>query len=215
MAQRTVHYILGQMLAAACGVEDTPRFLYGSLLPDAIVDKSDRDVSHFAFRGDDGTRYYDFNRFRSDYAERMNDPLILGYYMHLVEDNFYRSFYHKIYHFYFVGEEKVRAVHRDYHLLNPYLRRTYPIDRRLMIPDGFDAEPIARIAAFDAEQLLLDFETDMTETPEGDFTYFTPTMMDEFIAMCLPPCEKELHAVLRGGLLLRAEDFAWNNRGKR
>ena len=42
----------------------------------------------------------------------MTDPLNLGYYMHLVEDNFYRGFYHNLYHFYFASEEKVRALDR-------------------------------------------------------------------------------------------------------
>ena len=64
MAQRTVHYVFGLQLAASCGIDDIPRFLLGSLLPDAIGSKDERDVTHYAFRGADGTRYYEFDRFR-------------------------------------------------------------------------------------------------------------------------------------------------------
>lgn len=210
MAQRTVHYVFGQILAERCGIDDMPRFLFGSLLPDAIPTKEERYASHYMFHSADGTRYYEFDRFFRDFADRMDDPLYIGYYMHLVEDSYYRDFYHRKYHLYFVDEEKVRKVHRDYHLLNPYLREKYAIVPQLSIPAGYDDEPLVRAAPFDAKKLLRDFETDMTEQPEGSFRFFTPAMMDEFIACSLPPCERELRALLCGGELMRSADFAWN-----
>lgn len=209
MAQRTVHYVFGQILGERCGIGDLPRFLFGSLLPDAIVDKSDRDVSHFAYRGADGARYYEFDRFSRDFADRMNDPLYLGYYIHLVEDSYYREFCHKNHNLYFISEPEVRALHRDYHLLNPYLRETYGLTNVLAPIPGFEREPIARIARFDTAALLRELAEDLSEQPCGAFTYLSPPMMDEFIARCLPAAEAELRAVLRGESSLRAADFAW------
>lgn len=213
MAQRTVHYVFGCRLAQACGVEDAPRFLLGSLLPDAVPDKNERNASHFAFRGDDGVRYYDFDRFREAFSDRMGDPLYLGYYMHLVEDDFYRDFIYKRQRLRFTREEDVRALHRDYHLLNPYLRETYRLENLLSLPADFAQEPLCRAARFDAEGLLRDFAEDLHERPEGAFTFLSPAMMDEFIASYLPTAEEELRAVLRGDRLLRAADFAWKRWG--
>lgn len=209
MAQRTVHYAFGQILAERCDLDDAPRFLLGSLLPDAIFSKADRDASHYAFRGDDGTRYYEFDRFRSTFADQMCDPLYLGYYMHLVEDSFYRSFCHRDYHFYFIREKDVRALHRDYHLLNPWLVEHYALVNRLTLPADFAEEPLARIARFDLAGLLADLAKDFAEQPEGCFSFLSREMMDEFITRYLPPVEEELRAVLNGKQMLHAADFAW------
>lgn len=209
MAQRTVHYVFGQILAERCGIRELPRFLFGSLLPDALVDIADRDASHFAFRGADGTRYYEFDRFSREFSDRMSDPLYIGYYIHLVEDNFYREYCHKNHNLYFISESEVRALHRDYHLLNPYLREKYALTNKLAPIPGFDREPIAGVTRFDPAGLLRDLSEDLAERPGGEFTYLSPRMMDAFIEGCLPAAEAELRAVLRGETTLRAADFAW------
>ena len=214
MAQRTVHYVFGLRLAEACGIADVPRFLLGSLLPDAIGSKDERDVTHYVFRGADGTRYYQFDHFHRDFADRMHAPLYLGYYMHLVEDNFYRAFCHDDYQLYFIRDEAVRALHRDYHLLNPWLVRRYALENRLTIPSDFTSEPLASIAGFDLTKLQDDLAQDFTERPTGDFTYLSPAMMEEFIERFLPQAEAELRAVLEGRELLHAADFAWRRTGK-
>lgn len=210
MAQRTVHHAFGQLLAEACGISDLPRFLLGSLLPDAICWKTERDASHYVRITPDGSRFYDFSRFRLDFSAQMpDDPLYLGYYMHLVEDNLYRLFCHRDYDLYFISDDEVRALHRDYHLLNPWLREKYRLENRLMLPSDFDLEPIARIARFDPEGLLRELDSDLSERPAGDFRFLSPAMMDEFISQSLPQLEAELRAVLRGESCLRASDFAW------
>lgn len=209
MAQRTVHHVFAQHLAASCGIADRPRFLLGSLLPDAIADKAERNASHFAVLDENGMRWYQFDRFRREFSDRFEDPLYLGYYMHLVEDNFYREFCHKVYQFYFITPEEVHSLHRDYHLLNPYLRRTYALRLGLVLPPDFDREPLARVARFDLEGLRRDLAEDLVEQPSGAFRYLSPQMMDEFITRYLPPAEAELRAVLRGEQCLRAADFAW------
>ncbi len=209
MAQRTVHYVFGLRLAKACGIADVPRFLLGSLLPDAISSKEERNKSHFSFRGADGTRYYEFDRFRRDFAKEMNDPLYLGYYMHLVEDSFYRAFCHQDYQLYFIKDEAVRALHRDYHLLNPWLVKRYALENRLTIPADLESEPLSGIACFELKNLCDDLAQDFIEHPKGSFTYLSPSMMEEFIERYYPQAEAELRAVLESRELLHAADFAW------
>lgn len=210
MAQRTVHYVFGQILAERCALDDAPRFLFGSLLPDAIRSKSERDASHYVFRGNDGTRYYDFERFRHDYSTRVpSDPLYLGYYMHLVEDNCYREFCHERYNFYFISEEEVHALHRDYHLLNPFLVQRYSLVDRLSLPSDFSEELLSHLANFDPAGLRADLTLDFSERPEGSFYLMRPEIMQEYIEITLPIAEAELRAVLRGEHHLHAADFAW------
>ena len=210
MAQRTVHAIFAQQLAASCGIGDRPRFLLGSLLPDAVFSKSERDASHFAFRGADSLRYYDFGRFYRDFAGRMDDPLYLGYAMHLVEDDCYREFIYKTHHLRFKREEEVRALHRDYHLLNAFLRDRFGLVSELALPSELDTEAICRVARFDAEGLVRDYAADLSEQPSGSFTYLRPSLIEDFILRYLPTVEGELRAVLRGERLLRPADFAWS-----
>jgi hypothetical protein len=209
MAQRTVHYVFGLRLAEACGIADVPRFLLGSLLRDAIGSKEERNLTHFAFHGADGSRYYQFDLFRRDFVDQMSDPFYIGYYMHLVEDSFYRAFCHRDYQFYFIKDEAVRALHRDYHLLNPWIVKRYALVNRLTLPSDFSDEPLARIADFDLRKLREDFAQDFIEQPVGNFTYLCPSMIETFIERYLPQAETELRAVLEGQEFLRAADFAW------
>ncbi len=209
MAQRTVHYVSGQILAARCGLDDLPRFLFGSLLPDAVNDNSERNRSHYICLNEEG-RHYDFDAFRSDFFDKLNaDPLYLGYYLHLVEDNLYRDYCHKDHLLYFISDEEVRALHRDYHLLNPYLTQRYSLSDGLLCPPDFEKEALSHIARFDPGGLIAALKNDLSEKPEGSFTYLSPAFIDGFISASLPSCEKELRAVLRGERFLRAADFHW------
>ena len=214
MAQRTVHYVFGQLLAERCGLEDAPRFLFGTLLPDAVA-KDERDASHYALVSPENLRCYDFVRFRREFAARIPaDPLCLGYYMHLVEDSFYRFFFRREYNYYFTTPEAMSALYRDYHLLNPRLRDRYALVNRLALPADWADEPLRRIAHFDAEGLLRDFAEDLREEPEGAFDTMTPEIIERFLTKYLPLAEGELRAVLRRETLLRPQDFAWEKKQK-
>ena len=62
MAQRLIHYLLGEMLSKEIELKNKERFLLGSVMPDAYKELKYRDKTHFANRTD-GT-YFDFNLFR-------------------------------------------------------------------------------------------------------------------------------------------------------
>lgn len=214
MAQRTLHYALGQLLAARFGLEDAPRFLFGTLLPDAVA-KAERDASHYAYVSPERKRCYDFDRFRRDFAAFLpGDPLFLGYYIHLVEDNFYRDFCHRVYDLYFISPAELQGLYRDYHLLNPWLKKRYGLENRVSLPADWAQHPVRRVAPFDAPALLRDFAADLSEQPEGSFTTLSPAMMDRFVAETLPQLEREMEALLRGERYLRPMDFAWDQRQK-
>ena len=96
MAQRTIHYLFGELISREVELHDKKRFLLGSILPDAYVDLEQRDATHFRVVDETGI-YFDFPSFFEKYKKQIQeDDLYLGYYMHLVEDAFYRIFFYNV-----------------------------------------------------------------------------------------------------------------------
>ena len=84
MAQRTIHYLLGELLLAELPA-DAARFRFGNLLPDAYEHGVHglRAHTHYT-RAEGGVTFSDFEAFRRDFADRVpGDALYLGYYLHL------------------------------------------------------------------------------------------------------------------------------------
>ncbi|MBO6039744.1 MAG: hypothetical protein J6P58_00905 [Oscillospiraceae bacterium] len=212
MAQRTIHYVLGELLLRECPVRDRKRFLLGSILPDAYSEHEERKLAHFTNRSTPGIMFFDFDAFRRRFGDRMaTDELYLGYYIHLVEDNFFRSFFRERLG---VGidalePEEVERLHRDYTLLNAYIVERYSIRNEIERPRDFENEPLNAIAHFDLDRFLRDFSADFTRQAEGDTRYLTEPMLDEFLARCLPQVLRELRTVQAGGRGLVARDMAW------
>ncbi len=212
MAQRTIHWLFGELLLRECPVRDRKRFLLGSILPDAYRGHEERKLAHFTDRSTPGLMYFDFDAFRLRFGERMAaDDLYLGYYMHLVEDNFYRAFFRERVGVGIDGmaPETVKRLHRDYTLLNAYIVERYGIRNEAERPTDFESEPINAIAHFDLDRFLTDFAGDFTRRAEGETRYLTESMLDEFLARYLPQGLRELRTVQTGGRGLTARDMAW------
>ena len=70
MAQRTIHYLIGEDLIGL-GIRDVDRFRIGNVLPDAIEDLVFRNLTHYQVDTElDGksVRYSDFERFPREFA---------------------------------------------------------------------------------------------------------------------------------------------------
>ncbi|MBR3964286.1 MAG: hypothetical protein IKJ80_02640, partial [Clostridia bacterium] len=153
MAQRTIHYLFGEIIASQMEIEDKARFLLGSVMPDAI-EAADRDASHFKTKTDTLV-YFDFEAYRNQYFDRMlQDDLYLGYYMHLVEDAFYRAFIYKDCYTMPRTQEEVKLLHNDYHILNSYIVNKYNIHDILEKDIILEYEPISCIAPFLIREFL-------------------------------------------------------------
>ena len=50
MAQRLIHYLLGEIFSEEIELKNKKRFLLGSIMPDAYMNLKDRDKTHFANR---------------------------------------------------------------------------------------------------------------------------------------------------------------------
>ena len=213
MAQRTIHYLLGEELIGL-GVRDVDRFRVGNLLPDAIEDLIFRNLTHYQTDtqiGGETKRLSDFERFRREFAPLVEtDGLYLGYYMHLIEDACYRRFWKKIgFADRQMTREKVAVLHNDYHLLNRYIVSRYGIRNEIVFPENFEREPVNRIYPFLLRDFLDEMRGDFTENPQGTTHYLTETLLEEFLTDARDTCREALRRILSGGEPMDARTLTW------
>lgn len=97
MGSRMMHLIIAKQVAEKIDIYDRPRFLLGSIAPDAVHGREQKTKSHY-YEGsvDDGTRHIHVERFIEKYREQMQDEFTLGYMVHLVGDDVWmRDIYFK------------------------------------------------------------------------------------------------------------------------
>lgn len=88
MGSRMMHLIIAEHVAGKIGIADRPRFLLGSIAPDAVHGREQKTKSHY-YEGsvDDGTRRIHYEGFIEKYRAQLKDKPILGYVVHLVADD--------------------------------------------------------------------------------------------------------------------------------
>jgi len=211
MAQRTVHYLFGEMIARQIELSDKKRFLLGSIIPDSVK-AGDRDQSHFKVKTATHV-YLDLNSYRNHFLELMlQDDLYLGYYMHLVEDSFYRTF---IYQDRFTmprTQEEINLLHNDYHILNSYIVRKYNLHNILekdMIPAV--RKPLSIIGDFQIDEALEKLSAEFSEQKHGNTVFLTESMLDEFIETYIPLAVGEVKALKSGKTTLK-DNCSWLRR---
>lgn len=213
MAQRTIHYLLGEELIGL-GVRDVDRFRVGNLLPDAIEDLIFRDLTHYQTDtqiGGETKRLSDFERFRREFAPLVEtDGLYLGYYMHLIEDACYRRFWNRVrFAPRDMTRENVAVLHNDYHLLNRYIVSRYGIRNEIVFPENFEREPVNRIYPFLLRDFLDEMRGDFTENPQGTTHYLTETLLEEFLADARDTCREALRRILTGVEPMDPRSLTW------
>ena len=212
MAQRTIHYLFGEIFAGQIELKDKHRFLLGSVMPDAFADGCDRDRTHYKIRTEEKS-YFDFNMFREQYSELIQkDDLYLGYYMHLVEDAFYRQFIYGGEYRMPCSLEEVAVLHKDYHILNSYIVGKWHIQNVLEKPIDLEQEPISKIATFRVNAFIEEMAHDFTEQTPGETYFMKECMLDEFVEKYVPLGLEELKSIRNGKYILQAIDYAWLRR---
>ena len=208
MAQRTIHYLFGEMISRQVKLTDKKRFLLGSILPDAI-DPACRNTSHFKVKTPTH-KYFDFASFRNQYFDLMrHDDLYLGYYMHLVEDAFYRAFFYSDRFTMPRSKDEVPILHNDYHILNNYIVRKYQIHNILEGIFSLENEPLRHIATFRIDEFLREMAKDFTEQTEGTPVFLTADSLDEYVKIYLPLAVEEVKTIRNGSSILTPTDYSW------
>ena len=209
MAQRTIHYLFGELLSKQIELKDKKRFLLGSVIPDAYEDVKFIDVTHYKVRGEEGT-YLNFHKFLNDYYQQIQqDDLYLGYYMHLVEDAVYRKFFYNEHSKMPKSKEDVKRLHMDYHMLNKYIVDKHKLKNELVQMETSYQNEFSQIGEFRVEGFLKEFEQDFLEDISGETFYITEAMVDEFVERYFPIVIKELESVRNGKSSLVMKEYTW------
>ncbi len=208
MAQRAIHYLFGTILSEHIELKDKKRFLLGHVFPDSI-EKSERHKAHFETINE-MQAYYDFEEFRLKYGELMlQDDFYLGYYMHLVEDDFYRELIYRDRKGKAFSMDEVEILHKDYDLLNAYIVEKYKLENLLGKEFELNEETICEIGTFKINAFLEEMSYDFILKNKGTTVLLTEDMVDEFVEKYVPLAMKEMQAVKNGKNALKPIDYAW------
>ena len=208
MAQRIVHYLFGELICNSLEGINRERFLTGSILPDA-VDNFQKETSHFKTRTDTHV-CFDFEKFGYMFSELVHgDELYLGYYIHLVEDAFFRAFIYGNRFAMPTTREEVSLLHNDYRILNSYIVRKYSLRNCLTGDICLDGEPLGKIASFRLKEYIDDMARDFTEEYIGRTHFLTESMLDDFVETYVPLAVDQIIHLKKGKPVFNAADYAW------
>ena len=139
----------------------------------------------------------------------IEDDLYLGYYLHLVQDLFFRNFVYNRYHWNPLPPGNVERLHNDYALINQYVIQKYTLSDTITIPAAFDAEPLNELGIFTIHQFIADMKTDFQSRSTGTPFFFTREMADEFITYAREKCEQEINSLYNGFDYVNERMLAW------
>ena len=208
MASRMMHLAAAsQLLDMLPAGMDVPRFLSGTMMVDSAP--QERRASHFqAVMG--GRKTYDIGRFRMEYGHLLlTDGLVLGYYLHLVQDLVFRDYMYNQLNFDPRKPGYLAGLHSDYRRLNRLLAGRYGLRTDFAIPA--DAAPLGAIAAFDMAGLPAALAGDLAEPVTEAAFFFTEEMAADYIRQAVKKCREELLALHSGLALTDPLDWTWKS----
>lgn len=207
MASRIIHLAVTNCILKNYSYKDKNRLELGCILPDAIISGN----SHLKINISSGSKKtYDLTSFRSHFLSKMlEDDLYLGYYLHLVQDMYFRNFVYHRHHWNPFQSGNVERLHNDYSLINQYVIQKYTLSDDVKIPVSFDKEPINKLACFSVNQFLTDMKTDFQNCPTGIIFFFTREMADEFITYASEKCKQEIFSLYNGLDSIDEKTVAW------
>lgn len=208
MASRIMHLAAAVHLLELLPADmDIPRFLSGEIMVDSAP--KDRKASHYLMVID-GRKTYDIARFRQEYGRLlMTDGLVLGYYMHLLQDLVFRDY---MYHQLRFDPRKpgyLDGLHGDYRRLNRLLISRYDLPCDFQI--AAEAAPLEKIAGFDMASLPSALREDRDLAGPDEAFFFTEEMAVRYVEIAADKCRQELTALLHGGILTDPMDWTWRS----
>lgn len=213
MASRTLHLAAAKLILENTIISDENRFTLGMILPDMYdVEKKARNNTHLILFTGDGRKTCDLKKYRDLFGgEMMNDPLYLGYYLHLVQDLVYHYSMNEIYNFSPKIKGNVEKLHNDYRLINRYVIDKYKLKNSVRLPENFESEKLHEVFFLDTGTLYSELEEDFASAGEGKTAFFTEKMADDFVAQSVGLCLDEISALKNGRSSLDGNKYLWHS----
>ena len=155
-------------------------------------------------------RAYDLEGFRGQFGEQMGqDGLYLGYYLHLIQDTFYRKFIYGEHHWDSRNPENVKKLHRDYEITNCHVAQKYGLSPGNLQVIDLTGEPITELADFDVPGLVEEVSEQFAPVVETDIFFFSKEMAEELVERSIVFCLDELRRLKTGKAGLNSMDWSW------
>lgn len=212
MASSMIHLAITQCLTKKIKFKDSGRLSLGSILPDGIISGN----SHLKKEICDGTRVtYDLEFFREKFQEEMKqDDLYLGYYLHLIQDIFYRYFIYSEHDWNPTIPGNIDRLHRDYAITNWHVVNCYKLNKEMVQAVEIEKEPITELAEFDVPGLVEEVRGQFVPIEEDNSFFFTKEMADEFIERATAFCMEEMKHLSEGKEGLDSVTWSWEKQVK-
>lgn len=211
MASSIIHLAITKGLTEERETKALERLFLGAILPDGAVSGN----SHLKKCLTDNDFTYDLEFFRTRFGEQMQkDPLYLGYYLHLVQDLFFRNFIYGEYHFDSSIPGNVEKLHHDYAVLNGYVAETNGLKAEMLPVQEISREPLLELATFDVPGLVREVWKQFVPPKEEPAFVFTKEMAEAFITRSKKLCQQELEDILQGKTGINSAAYAWKRPGR-
>lgn len=207
MASSIIHLAITKCLADKIEFKDLSRLRLGSILPDGAV--SGNGHLKISICGD--TRFtYDLEFFRNRYGEQMKtDDLYLGYYLHLVQDTFFRKFIYGEHRFNSSIPGNIEKLHHDYAVTNFHVSQKYSLTPETIHFIDLSGEPINELAEFDVPELVSEVRQQFSPVTDTHTSVFTNAMAEELIERSSAFCLDELNHLMNGQPGLNSTAWSW------
>jgi hypothetical protein len=132
MGSRIMHLIIAHQVANTLEIKNKTAFLLGGIAADAT---SDKEASHFYIgKNEDYTRKIDYEGFLKKYIDQASNDFILGYYSHLIADEYWLSGFYLpwLKNRIEAKPELLPLYHQDFQLLNGKLIEHYGVKDELI-----------------------------------------------------------------------------------
>lgn len=179
MGSRLMHLIIANKVANSLEIRNKTEFLLGGIAADAT---SDKETSHFYVGNhEDFTRRIDYEKFINKYEDIRERDYILGYYSHLIADEYWLSGFYLpwLKNRIEVNPEILHMYHKDFQQLNGKLIERYGSkdelinclsqSANLIEIDEVLSENVLKLATYVIEDM--NYKKDTIQTPLKVFTF--------------------------------------------
>ena len=207
MASSIIHLAITEAIAKELNIKDIYRLRLGAVLPDGTVHGN----GHLKIRICDETRStYDLEAFRERFGEMMKeDDLYLGYYLHLVQDIFYRYFVYSEYHWDPLAPGNVERLYQDYRITNDFVIRKHGLEPGMIRQADLTGQPLLSVAEYDVKELVERIKGQFIPVEDTGIFFFSREMAQEFIERAIIFCKEELQRLSEGKQGLSSFEWSW------
>ena len=207
MASSIIHLAITEGVAKELICKDIYRLRLGAILPDGTVHGN----GHLKIRICNETRStYDLEGFRERFGERMKeDALYLGYYLHLVQDIFYRYYVYSEHHWDPLPPGNIEKLYRDYGITNGFVAEKYGLNPEMIRQIDLTGEPLLSVAEYDVKELVERVKGHFVPVEDTGSFFFTREMAEEYIERAIVFCKEELRRLSEGKPGLSSTEWSW------